>query len=91
MDDLEKYIEKRKQKDKKFAFKFDDGFEKFKIGILLRKARTEAKITQTELAKRLNTKKSSISRIENHAEDIKLSTLVKVATALDKQLKIYID
>jgi DNA-binding XRE family transcriptional regulator len=91
MDDLEKYIEKRNQEDKNFAFKFDEGFEKFKIGILLRKARTEAKITQTELAKRLNTKKSSISRIENHAEDIKLSTLVKVAAALDKQLKIYID
>ena len=91
MDDLEKYIEERKQKDKKFAFKFNEEFEKFKIGILLRKARTEAHITQTELAKRLNTKKSSISRIENHAEDIKLSTLVKVATALDKQLKIYID
>ncbi len=91
MDDLEKYIEKRNQEDKNFVFKFDEGFEKFKIGILLRKARTEAKITQTELAKRLNTKKSSISRIENHAEDIKLSTLVKVAAALDKQLKIYID
>lgn len=91
MDDLEKYIKERKQKDKNFAFKFDEEFEKFKIGILLRKARTGAKITQTELAKRLNTKKSSISRMENHAEDIKLSTLVKVAAALDKKLKIYLD
>jgi HTH-type transcriptional regulator/antitoxin HipB len=91
MDDLEKYIKERKQKDKKFALKFYEEFEKFKIGILLRKARNEAKITQTELANRLNTKKSSISRIENHAEDIKLSTLVKVATALNKQLKISLE
>ncbi|MHB8277755.1 MAG: helix-turn-helix domain-containing protein [Candidatus Humimicrobiaceae bacterium] len=59
--------------------------------MLLCHARNEARITQTELARRLNTKKSSISRIENHAEDIKLSTLIKVATALNKQLKIYLD
>lgn len=91
MDDLEKYIEERKHKDKKFAFKFDAEYEKFKIGVLLRKARKEAKITQTELAKLLNTKKSAISRMENHAEDIKLSTLLKVAAALNKQLKIYIN
>ena len=89
MDDLEKYIEDRKHKDKKFAFKFDTEYEKFKIGVLLRKAHKEAKITQTELAKLLNTKKSAISRMKNHAEDIKLSTLLKVATALNKQLKIY--
>ena len=91
MDDLEKYIEERKRKNKKFAYKFDEEYEKFKIGVLVRHARNEARITQTELARRLNTKKSSISRIENHAEDIKLSTLIKVATALNKQLKIYLD
>jgi len=39
-------------------------------------------MTQEELAQRLKTKKTAISRIENHAEDIKLSTLEKVAHAL---------
>jgi transcriptional regulator with XRE-family HTH domain len=47
-------------------------------------------LTQEELAGRLKTKKSAISRIENHAEDIKLSTLEKVAMALGKQLQISI-
>ena len=41
--------------------------------------------TQTE---KLQTKKSAISRIENHAEDIRLSTLVNYAQALGKQLHL---
>jgi len=39
-------------------------------------------LTQGELALRLKTKNTAILRIENHAEDIKLSTLEKVAYAL---------
>ena len=56
----------------------------------LKHVREKAGITQAELAKKLHTKKSAISRIENHAEDIKLSTLGRVAAALGKQLKIKI-
>jgi len=36
----------------------------------------------------LQTKKTAISRIENHAQDIKLSTIQKVAKALGKSLEI---
>jgi len=45
-------------------------------------------MTQEEIAEKLHTKKSAISRIENHAEDIRLSTLEKFAHALGKKLKI---
>ena len=38
----------------------------------------------------MKTKKTAISRIENHAEDIKLSTLEKVAVALGKRLRVKI-
>ena len=34
MDDLQKYIEKRKSLDKDFAENFDKGYEKFKINEL---------------------------------------------------------
>jgi len=88
MDDLEKYIRKRKRKDREFAEGFEEGYQKFKIGVLLRQAREAAGLTQEELARRLKTKKSAISRIENHADDIKLSTLERVAIALGKQLQI---
>ena len=53
-----------------------------------KQAREEAGITQEELAARLHTKKTAISRIENHAEDIKLSTLEKFVQALGKHLKL---
>ncbi|MCG8604351.1 helix-turn-helix transcriptional regulator [bacterium] len=90
MDDLEQYIEKRKKQSSDFAKTFESGYEHFKIGVLLRQAREEAGVTQEQIAKRFNTKKSAISRIENHAEDIRLSTLHKYAQALGKSLHVRI-
>ena len=90
MSDLKKYISERKKKDKKFSEGFNEGYERFKIGVILRQARESAGLTQDELAMRLKTKKTAISRIENHAEDIKLSTLERVANALGKQLQVHI-
>jgi HTH-type transcriptional regulator / antitoxin HipB len=90
VSDLKKYITDRKKKDKEFANGFDEGYEQFKIGIVLRQARESAGLTQEDLANRLKTKKTAISRIENHAEDIKLSTLDRVAKALGKRLQVRI-
>ena len=39
MSDLKKYILERKKKDKKFSVGFDEGYEQFKIGVILRQAR----------------------------------------------------
>jgi HTH-type transcriptional regulator/antitoxin HipB len=88
MSDVEKYISKRKKKDPKFAEGFEEGYKEFKIGVLLKQAREKAGLTQEQLAKKLRTKKIAISRIENHAQDIKLSTIQKVAKALGKNLEI---
>ena len=88
MSDLQKYISRRKKRDSKFAEDFEIGYEQFKLGVLLREAREKAGLTQEELARRMNTKKSAISRIENHAEDIKLSTLEKFAQAIGKSLRL---
>lgn len=90
MSDLKKYIKERKKRDKEFAKGFDEGYEQFKIGVMLRQAREAAGLTQEELARRLKTKKTAISRIENHAEDIKLSTLKRAASALGKRLQVSI-
>jgi HTH-type transcriptional regulator/antitoxin HipB len=88
MSDLKQYIKKRKEKDRQFAKDYDKGYEQFKVGVMLKQARESAGLTQEELARRLNTKKTAISRIENHAEDIRLSTLVNYAQALGKSLKL---
>ena len=88
MSDLQKYIEKRKKSDPEFADKYDVGYHNFKIGLILRQMRIKSGFTQEQLAEKLKTKKSVISRIENHAEDIRLSTLNKYASVLGRSLKI---
>ena len=90
MSDLQEYVRDRKARDSEFAQGFDSGYEQFKIGVLLKQARLEAGVTQEELAARLHTKKTAISRIENHAEDIKLSTLERFAEAIGKRLTLRI-
>jgi len=88
MSDLERYIAKRKKKSPRFAADFEPGYEAFEFSVMLRKAREKAGITQEAIAKKLRTKKSAISRIENHAADIRLSTLGKYAKALGKTLRV---
>jgi HTH-type transcriptional regulator / antitoxin HipB len=90
MDDLDRFIEKRKKEDPEFAEGFDEGYQNFKIGVLFKASREQAGMTQEEVAQKLGTKKSAISRIENHAEDIRLSTLHKYAKALGKKVNLEI-
>ena len=87
-DDLDNYINDRKKKDSAFAMDFEVGYENFKIGIMLKQLRETAGLTQEEIADKLNTKKSAISRIENHAEDVKVSTLLNYAKVLDKKVLV---
>ena len=86
--DLDDYISQRKEKDPEVAKDFDAGYEEFKIGMMIKEMRLESGMTQEQLAEKLETKKSVISRMENHSEDIRLSTLQKVASVFGKQLKV---
>ena len=88
MSDLQKYINKRKKSDKEFEKNFDTGYQEFKIGEILKQARLEKGLTQEDIANKLNTKKSAISRIENHEQDIRLSTLQNFAKTVGKELRI---
>ncbi len=85
---LDDYIFERKEKDSDFAKDFDTGYEDFKIGMMIKEMRLENGMTQEQLAEKLATKKSVISRMENHSEDIKLSTLQKIASVFGKQLRV---
>ncbi|MFC2102399.1 helix-turn-helix domain-containing protein [Bacteroidota bacterium] len=58
--------------------KYEEGFENFKIGILIQEARKQQNLTQEELAIKCGTTKNYISRIENNASDIRLSTLMRI-------------
>jgi DNA-binding XRE family transcriptional regulator len=68
---------------------WEQGFEAFKLGVLLEEARLKLGMTQEELAKKSGTNKSYISRIENDASDIRLSTLMRIIQdGLGGQLKL---
>lgn len=58
--------------------KWEQEFEAFQLGVLLGEARQKLGMTQEELAEKCGTNKSYISRIENNASDIRLSTLMKI-------------
>ncbi len=63
----------------------------FVISEMLKEARKEAKITQEQLAEKIGTKKSYISRLENGKVDIQLSTLFKIfETGLGRKIKLTI-
>jgi DNA-binding XRE family transcriptional regulator len=57
---------------------YENKYEAFKLGVLIREARKKAKMTQNELAEKAGTKRTYISRIENDASDIRLSTLMRI-------------
>lgn len=88
MSDLKKYVKNRKAKDKNFAENYDEGYHDFKIGVMIKEARLQAGLTQKQLAERLKVKPPLISRLENNAGNVKLSTLYKIAECLNLQLKI---
>ena len=72
-------------KDKHYGVKgtekrdeLDEGYENFKLGTLLHEARLKKGMTQAELAEKVGTTKSYISKIENNIKEVRLSTLQKI-------------
>ncbi|ACD89678.1 transcriptional regulator, XRE family [Chlorobium limicola DSM 245] len=90
IDELQAFIDEQKATSSGFAEGYDEGYRNFRIGVMLKQARLNTGMSQVEVAEKLKTHKSAISRIENHAEDVKLSTLVNYAEALGKKLDIFI-
>ena len=58
--------------------KYEQDYESFKLGVMLQELRKEKKMTQEQLAEKCGTTKNYISRIENDASDIRLSTLLRI-------------
>jgi len=88
MSDLNKYTQARAARDSEFADGLETGYTDFKVGALLRQAREKAGLTQEQVAERLSTKKSAISRIENSAGSMRLSTLERYARAIGWHLSL---
>ncbi len=90
MSDLQKYVAGRQDYDPSFKDDFDFGYDILKIGVLLRQAREDAGMTQDEVAAKLGTQKSVISRIENHADNVTLNTLKQYANAVGRRVQVHL-
>ena len=86
------------QLDKKYGVRgtatrleFEVKSQTFILGELLKDERKKANMTQAEMAERIGTKKSYISRIENGRADIQLSTLYRlIEQGLNRKLELTI-
>ncbi|MDR0969487.1 MAG: helix-turn-helix domain-containing protein [Lentimicrobiaceae bacterium] len=57
---------------------YEEEFEAFKLGVMIQELRKKQGLTQEQLAEKCGTTKTYISRIENNASDIRLSTLMRI-------------
>jgi DNA-binding XRE family transcriptional regulator len=88
-DHLDQQYGKRGTKERE---EFEEGFEAFKIGAMLQGLRKEQGMTQEQLAQKCGTTKTYISRIENDASDVRLSTLMRIIRqGFGKRLKMSVE
>ena len=85
---LDDYIKERKANDPAFAEGFDEGLHAMKVGLILKMARKEAKMTQGQVADIMGTKTSVISRLEKRANDMKVSTFMNFLQAVGKEIRL---
>ena len=58
--------------------KLESGYQNFKLGALLQEARLVKGLTQEELAEKVGTTRSYISKLENDIKEVRLSNLQKI-------------
>jgi predicted transcriptional regulator len=87
MEDFSK-IKKRLLRNEEFRKEYEKLAPEFDLVRMLIRKRIEKGLTQGELARKIGTKQSAISRLESGGYNPTISVLKKVAKALDADLKI---
>ena len=90
MDDFNKHLTESLQNDS-FRAEYEKKELRFKIIDILVNIRMQYKLTQAELAKKLGTTQTVISRIENGSVNVGIDFLQKIATVFDKKIEIKVD
>lgn len=87
---LNDFIDEQKKADPKFACYYDREEVINNIAVMIVHARKQEKLTQSELAKRIGTSQSVISRIERGSGAFipSLDTLLKIASAMNLKLRL---
>lgn len=88
MNDVDRMIQERAAKSPGFEGLVEKELAELRVGIVIKELRQKNGITQEELARRIQTTKSAVSRLENRSGGARLATLEKVAHAFGKELVI---
>lgn len=87
MDDLDR-LKKKLMKDPEFKRIYEESRPEFEIARAVIRARIEKGLTQKQLAEKLHTRQSVISRVERANTTPSLSFLKRLATALNTTLQV---
>lgn len=91
-DKLEATIKQAAESNEKLRFEYERESLNLRLAALVYKLRTDAGMTQSDLAKKVGIPQSFIARLENPDASKKptIDTLAKVAQVFDKQIMIEI-
>ena len=81
-------LHKKWSKDPDYRSAYEELKPEFEVARLLIKARTQAGLTQEQLAKRIQTTQSAVARFESGRIHPSTNTLRKIAQATGTRLKI---
>ncbi len=87
--DFQIYLNKQ-LKDKNFNKLYSEYGKQLEVAYQISKLRKQAKITQSELAKKIGTTQSNIARMEKGQQNFTIDTLNKIALTFNKELGILI-
>ena len=87
MDDLDRFLNKQ-LKDEEFKKEWERLELRYTVIKLLIKIRNSYNLSQAQLAEKLNTTQSVISRIENGTVNIGIDFIEKLARAFDKKVEL---
>lgn len=85
--DFDIYL-KKQLKNPEFKKYFDEYGKQLEIAYQILQLRKKKRMSQSELAKKIGTKQSNIARMESGQQNFTTDTLQKIASALDRNLKI---
>ena len=92
MKTFQQYKTKRMAQNPEFWKNYPERFETFQLGVLLKQARQEAGLTQEESgASVFRPLKQLFPEMKNHAPDMRLALIEKMAMILGKRVHIVLD
>ncbi|MFC1612722.1 helix-turn-helix domain-containing protein [Patescibacteria group bacterium] len=85
--DFQEYLSEQ-LKDPKIKKYYDEYAKQLEISYKILQLRKQAGISQSDLAKKIGAKQSNIARMEAGEQNFTIATVQKIASALNRNLKI---